>query len=242
MITEIETRFFGTVVSTNEEARKLVGQIAHPVMCLGSEQTGGIGRRGRQWASPKGNLYASLLMPCHDSPQQKALRSFTAALALSDTLLEFKPDCPVSLKWPNDVLVGNQKVAGILLEALPKYLIIGIGVNVAVAPPATLVETRALPPAALNALGFHVTVPDLAKRLTKHFCERENSFIEFGFAPLREAWLSRAAHLGEKIVARFARSEISGVFDTVDSAGALVLKTSTGPQHITAADIFFEDG
>ena len=235
-----EVRFFGSVTSTNDEARRLIGTVSHPVWCIGEEQTNGIGRRGRDWISPKGNLYASLLLPISDTPDRKALRSFVAALALHDALNAINAPARAKLKWPNDVLVNGAKVAGILLEAAPDHLIIGMGVNIASAPPVAAVEARAMRPAALNDLGFDLRPKELAEKLAVTFETREASFRSFGFDPIRTSWLQHAARLGETITARLPNDEIVGVFDTVDSDGALVLSTPTGTRHITAADIFFE--
>jgi len=235
-----EVRFFGSVSSTNDEARHLIGEVSHPVWCIAEEQIKGVGRRGRHWVSPKGNLYASLLLPCGDPPDQKALRSFVAALALHDALTSEATDARIGLKWPNDVLVNGAKVAGILLEAADDHLIIGMGVNIVSAPPSDAVEARAVRPEALKNLGFNLTPQTLGILLSDAYEEREAAFQQFGFAPIRQAWLQRAARLGETITARLAREEVTGVFETVDSEGALVLRTPTGPQQITAADIFFE--
>ncbi|MEM9715779.1 MAG: biotin--[acetyl-CoA-carboxylase] ligase [Pseudomonadota bacterium] len=235
-----ELRFFDSVESTNDEARRLIGTVAHPVWCIGAEQTKGVGRRGRNWASPRGNLYASLLYPTDETAEDKSLRSFLAALALQSALALHKTEARITLKWPNDVLVNGAKIAGILLESAPGHLIIGMGVNIMSAPPMSKVEPRAVRPAALSDLGFSLTPKQLITDLSAAFDDWDLKFRQFGFDPIRQAWLTHAARLGETITARLATEEVTGVFDTVDRSGALVLKTPTGIRQITAADIFFE--
>ncbi|MEM9212190.1 MAG: biotin--[acetyl-CoA-carboxylase] ligase [Pseudomonadota bacterium] len=239
MITEAEIRHLGAVSSTNDEARALIGEVAHPVWCIANEQTKGIGRRGRSWVSPKGNFYGSLLLPCCDPPDTRALRSFVAALALSDALGAALPGLPISLKWPNDVLVAGRKIAGILLEGLPDHLIIGIGVNLVTAPSPSSVEARAVRPVALSDIGPKVAPDDLADGLARSFARRDAQFVNYGFDPIRQDWLAQASGLGTEITARLPNREIAGLYETVDEQGALVLKTPTGRERITAADIFF---
>ena len=235
-----EVRHFGAVSSTNEEAARLVGAVPDAVWCLASSQVKGVGRRGRAWVSPEGNFYGSLLMPCDDSPLDKALRSFVAALALRDALLGYPDLPPITLKWPNDVLVGGGKVAGILLESVSGHLIIGVGVNLVSAPPVDAVETRSVKPIALADFGVIPSLEDFQKSLVEAFAQREDMFRTFGFSEIRRDWLAHAAQIGAPITARLPNEEVSGVFETVDDHGALVLKTHSGLRSVMAADVFFE--
>jgi BirA family biotin operon repressor/biotin-[acetyl-CoA-carboxylase] ligase len=148
-------------------------------------------------------------------------------------------DRPLALKWPNDVLLDGGKVAGILLESAGTAgrldrLVVGIGVNLASAP--VQVEEGALPPV---ALGLALPPESFLDRLAPAFALREAEFRREGFAPIRAAWLARAARLGQPIVARTGRESRSGVFQDVDPTGALVLGTPLGAQLVAAADVFF---
>jgi len=117
---------------------------------VAAEQTGGRGRRGRVWQSPRGNLYASLLLCADFEPEQAAMLGFVAGLALIEALAVLLPDKlqnehSLLLKWPNDIIAGKAKLAGILPEFIAldpggdkkgakNAAIIGIGVNIGIAP------------------------------------------------------------------------------------------------------------
>ena len=235
-----------TVDSTNAEAARLAPTLTGPGWILAGEQTGGRGRRGRAWASPRGNFHATHLMKPAEPPTLVALRSFAAALALREALIALT-GLPASftLKWPNDVLCNGGKIAGILLESAGQgphvaHLAIGIGVNLIAAPDPSMLEPGALPPVTLQAeTGKRVTPETLLAHLAPAFANWEQIFQTDGFAPLRTAWLSHAARLGETIRARTGTATREGRFDTIDDTGALVLTTHDGRITIPAAEVFF---
>nr|WP_174820430.1 biotin--[acetyl-CoA-carboxylase] ligase [Ruegeria atlantica] len=234
------------VDSTLNEAARLAPTAPGPVWIMAHHQTAARGRRGRAWANPKGNLAATLLMRPQGNPEQAALRSFVAALALFDACVAVTGRADgLSLKWPNDVLLNGGKLAGILLESTGKgggvsYLSIGIGVNLSQAPPAYAVEQSAVRPVSLlSETGAAVLPEDFLTELAAAYAQYETQFVTYGFEPIRTAWLSRAARLGEVITARTSTSETVGTFETVDSGGNLVLKTAKGRVSIPAADVYF---
>ncbi|MBN9888111.1 biotin--[acetyl-CoA-carboxylase] ligase [Salipiger abyssi] len=239
-------RVLAEVDSTNAEAARLAGSLPGPEWICALRQTAGRGRRGRAWANPEGNFSATLLLMPREAPQVVALRSFVSSLALYDAFaLATGRIEGLSLKWPNDVLLNGGKVAGILLESLgPRrgvaHLAIGFGVNLAVAPGAGEVEPGAVRPVSLlSETGISVAPEAFLDLLASAYAEHEARFVTYGFAPLREAWLARAARLGEEITARTGTTEIVGRFETVDEAGNLILATRAGRQAIAAADVFF---
>jgi BirA family biotin operon repressor/biotin-[acetyl-CoA-carboxylase] ligase len=235
-----------SVDSTNAEALRRAPSLTGPVWILAGEQTGGRGRRGRAWSSPRGNFHATLAMKPAETPDRVALRSFAAALALRDALVALTGlDAAFALKWPNDVLCNGGKIAGILLESAGQgaevsHLAIGIGVNLIAAPDAAMLEQGALPPVTLMAeTGLRIEPETLLDHLAPAFALWEARFREGGFAPLRAAWLSHAARLGDTIRARTGTDTRVGRFDTIDDTGALVMTTATGRQTIPAAEVFF---
>lgn len=235
-------RVLAEVDSTNAEAARIAGQLAAPEWILGLRQTAGKGRRGRPWADPVGNFAGTLVLPAPGAPLLAAQRSFVASLALFDAFVAVSGRAePFALKWPNDVLLNGGKLAGILLESLPGgSLAIGIGVNLASAPDAGAVEQRALRPVSLlSETGASVTPEDFLTALASAYAQHEASFVTYGFAPIREAWLRRAARLGEVITARTGKTETVGTFTDVDETGNLVLQTAQGRTAIPAADVFF---
>ncbi|MFC2967238.1 biotin--[acetyl-CoA-carboxylase] ligase [Acidimangrovimonas pyrenivorans] len=235
-----------SVDSTLTEAARRAPHLAGPAWILAHEQTAARGRRGRAWSMPKGNFAATLVMRPTERPEQVALRSFVAALALDDAFAAAsgRPQS-FALKWPNDVLLNGGKVAGILLESAGQggavsHLAIGIGINLVAAPGADQVEPGALRPVSLlSETGAMVTPEEFLDLLAPAYAAREAQFRTYGFEPIRTAWLARAARLGERIVARTTSESHEGTFETVDAAGNLVLNTAQGRRAIPAAEVFF---
>lgn len=185
---------------------------------------------------PAGNFAASLAWRPGGTAVQHAQRSFTASLALAEAL-EALGITGLSLKWPNDVLLHGRKLAGILLEAPdPDLLVLGIGVNLARAPDRSALEAGALAPASLHG---QITPETLLDTLAPVFAAREAEHAAHGFAPIRKAWLGRAAGLGQMITARMMSQTHQGRFEDIDVDGQLVIVTETGRLRLPAADIYF---
>ncbi|WP_425098419.1 biotin--[acetyl-CoA-carboxylase] ligase [Tropicibacter sp. S64] len=234
-------RVLAEVDSTSAEGARIAGALAGPEWILGLRQTAARGRRGRPWVNPPGNFAASLVLRPQEPPEVMALRSFVASLALYDALEALAGDASgLALKWPNDVLLHGGKLAGILLESVAGHLVIGIGVNLIAAPGVDQVEPGAVAPVSLLAeTGKRVLPEQMLEALAAAYAVREVAFVTYGFGPIREAWLSRAARLGEEITARTGTQVFRGTFETVDESGNLVLKTSEARRAIAAADVFF---
>lgn len=240
-------RVLAEVDSTNAEAARIAGELTGPEWILGLRQTKGRGRRGRAWNDPEGNFAGTLVLRPEEGPEVVALRSFVASLALYDAFVSAtgRPEA-FSLKWPNDVLLNGAKVAGILLESAGmaggqvSHIAIGIGVNLKAAPDSSQLEARAVAPVSLlSETGVAVSPEEFLDLLAPAYAAYEAQFTTYGFAPIREAWLARAAKLGEVITARTSRDETVGTFETVDLAGNLVLNSAGGTVAIPAAEVFF---
>lgn len=195
---------------------------------------------------PEGNFAATLLFCPDATPATAALYSFVAALALDEALSQAaEPSARLSIKWPNDVLLNGGKVAGILLESVATgghltHLAIGIGVNLAVAPDSSDVEAGAVRPVSVFAeTGLSIAPETFLSLLAQSFSRFSGIFQIYGFAPIREAWLARAARIGEKITARTGRETWTGIFETIDTTGAMILRTDDGTKVISAAEVFF---
>ncbi|MHA6264011.1 biotin--[acetyl-CoA-carboxylase] ligase [Arenibacterium sp. CAU 1754] len=231
--------------STMAEARRCIPELSGPTWIMARRQTAGQGRRGRPWVNPDGNFAATLVMRPTGTPAEAALRSFTAAVALYYTLGKLIDRQKLGLKWPNDILLNGGKVSGILLESSGQggqtnWLSIGIGVNLIAAPDAGAVEPGAVRPVSVVGEGGERSSPeDFLFWLAGFFADHERLFQEFGFGPIRRLWLRHAARLGESVMARTGNSEITGVFETVDEAGQLVLNTPKGRVGVSAAEVFF---
>lgn len=236
-------RHLEEVDSTNEEACRLaLAGASAPLWILADRQTRGRGRRGREWQAPAGNLTATLLLRPDKPLAQCAQLSFVAALATGAMVAACLPSAAVNLKWPNDVLAGGRKIAGILLEsagsdaARPDWVAVGIGVNLETHPTDT-----EFPATSLGALGAEIPEPSGAlASLAVQWSRWYDIWTERGFAPVRDAWLARAAGLGTRIRARLAGGETQGMFEGIDESGALLLRESAARlRAISAGEVFF---
>jgi BirA family transcriptional regulator, biotin operon repressor / biotin---[acetyl-CoA-carboxylase] ligase len=242
-----DRRVLPEIDSTNAEAERIAPGLTQPTWVLALHQTAARGRRGRPWLMPKGNFAASLVMRPSGEVADFALRSFVAALALADALGEVAgAGAEITLKWPNDVLLNGGKVAGILLESAGSgaditHLVVGIGVNLAAAPDAGALEAGAVAPVSvLGETGVQVAPEVFLTRLARRFADWERQLATYGFPPVRQAWLGRAARLGQPVTARTMTQVITGVFTTIGGDGALILRDQTGGVHsIPAADVYF---
>ncbi|MGP9788470.1 biotin--[acetyl-CoA-carboxylase] ligase [Roseinatronobacter sp. NSM] len=231
------------VDSTNAQAARMAQDLSGPYWIMALRQTKGRGRRGRDWHDPQGNFAATYVSRPGGAVEQVAQRSFVAALAVHDALVDVtaRPGS-FALKWPNDVLLNGGKLVGILLESIGQgaqvgHLAVGIGVNLLHAPEG---EGGALRPVSLlSETGISVTPDEFLDALAPAFAKWENQLVTFGFAPIRQAWLNKAARLGERIVARTVHDSHEGTFEGIDATGALLLRTAQGRRIIPAADVFF---
>lgn len=224
------------------EAARLAPELKRPTWIMARQQTAARGRQGRPWQHPAGNLAATLLMRPGGPVQEAALRSFFAANALFESLALYVDRTKLGVKWPNDVLLSEGKVAGILLESMGNatgvdWLAIGVGVNLKHAPDD--LRDAAFPPVCL-ADHSEAPAPEVfLDALAANFATEEAIFAELGFAKIRDNWLKRAARLGEVITARTSKEDITGTFESVDALGNLVLRTPKGAKIIPAADVYF---
>ena len=229
-----------TLVSTNDEAmvRARAGEAA-PLWVTAREQTGGRGRRGRVWASPPGNLYASLLLenPCAvaDAPQL----GFVAGVALARAARGLAGGDPrFTLKWPNDLLFAGAKLSGLLLESAGGgagrfHCVIGFGVNCRSHP-----DRLAYPATDLSAALRRVVEPgEVLDAIDAEIALALALWRSEGFAAVRAVWLSLASGVGRPMKVITGARALSGLFRTLDPQGRLILDTDTGPVSIDAGDV-----
>jgi BirA family biotin operon repressor/biotin-[acetyl-CoA-carboxylase] ligase len=228
--------------STNSEALRLAraGERG-PLWIVAREQSAGRGRRGRTWISAPGNLTASLLLTETLTPAVAATLGFAACLAVHEACVALAPGLRFALKWPNDVLADGGKVAGILLESetcgAGLALVAGFGINLAATP-----EGTEFPAASLAGLGHTVPAEAMFAALT----DACTGFLETwqsgqGFGEIRRLWLDRARGIGQPISVRIGGRVESGIFETLDEQGRLMLRTASGSVAVSAGDVFFSD-
>jgi BirA family biotin operon repressor/biotin-[acetyl-CoA-carboxylase] ligase len=241
-MTEAPILWFDAIDSTNAEARRRAeaGEAGPIWLCAGS-QSAGIGRRGRAWTSEPGNLFATLLIKTDRPPAEAAQLSLVAALAVCDLARAYLPPDQVRVKWPNDVMIGDEKASGILVESGRRpdgdlWAAIGIGVNLAHAPDNT--ERPA------TAFARHMATPPSPEQaiqgLSAAFGDWQGVWEQSGFPPIADAWTARAYRLGQPCIARLALETVSGVAEGLDADGSLRLRLPDGTaRRITAGDVFF---
>ena len=226
--------------STNEEARRraLAGG-AGRLWIVADEQTAGRGRRGRAWISPKGNLHASALMidPCRLAVAAQI--GFVAGVALARAARDVGAT-EVGLKWPNDLMSCGAKCAGILVEGVGlgsgrAACVVGIGVNCAHTPKGLGYATSCL----TRVGGQAVSPGELFESLVQRFDEALDAWrAGEAFDRIRAAWLDCAVGLGERIAIQNGAGQREGVFDGIDGAGRLLMRTEYGLDTIEAADLW----
>jgi BirA family biotin operon repressor/biotin-[acetyl-CoA-carboxylase] ligase len=233
-----------SVGSTNSEAFALAeaGE-AGPLWIVARRQTAGRARSDRRWVSVPGNLHASLLLQLHEPPGLLPQLSLVAGVAVIDAIRQATGGGPAGLrlKWPNDVLIGHAKCAGILIESLSgartATVVIGIGIDLVRHP---------------------VDLGRAATHLAEHGCRVSPEVVLAslsqamhnwlgvwdggrGFAGVRQAWLDRAGPAGERVTVNTGRRRMEGTFADLDAEGALVICDRHGQRRtVTFGDVTLE--
>ncbi len=193
---------------------------------LAKRQTQGRGSRGREWESPAGNLYLSVLLRPKQPAREAAQWSLLAGVALAEALARWLPaSATLQLKWPNDVLLGGAKLAGILIDSGADaagdidWLVIGMGANLAVAPD---IPGRAV--ACLADLGLPPAPEQVARAVLDRIGHWQSVRERDGFAAVRAAWLARGPAPDAPIRFRLADRTLAGSFAGLGDDGSLRLQ------------------
>ena len=216
-----------------------------PLWIVARRQSAGRGRRGREWSSETGNLAATLLTVVHRPPAEAAQLTFVAALAVADLLDAWAPPALVTIKWPNDVMLGGRKASGILLESGAHdsgglWLAVGIGVNLAHAPTGTERPATALADHLRGDVAAPPSIEQAAETLAKAFAVWTDRWMTLGFPPVLDAWAARAPGLHGPCTARLSNETLTGRAEGVEPDGALRLRLPSGElRRIAAGDVFF---
>jgi BirA family biotin operon repressor/biotin-[acetyl-CoA-carboxylase] ligase len=227
------------VASTNTLAMELAQQGAeNGTVVIAESQTGGKGRLGRSWISPRGNLYLSVILrpavPVHKAPLVTLMGAVAVAAALHKHI-----GIAAGIKWPNDILVGGRKIAGLLTEmsAEPdriRHIVLGIGVNVNM-------DLRELPPdvrrassTVAAAAGKNIDRTGLLRELLAELDRWYQQFLK-NEAQVLTAWQERNVTLGNRVAVSGSGSRLEGVAHSIDADGRLILKMDDGALRTVAA-------
>ena len=238
---------FETIDSTNSEALLLASSgVSGDFVILSREQTGGRGQKGREWVSISGNLHASILLVSNADPKRHPQLSFVIANAMYESIATFaakyKLALDIKLKWPNDVLIGGKKVAGILLESIKfkdkNYVVVGFGVNVMKAP--TNIG-RAVTSLFDEGIQFQHSDEFLFMLINKFDKLYKQWKLENNFVQTRKNWLKCAYNLRKVITVDDGASRISGIFKDIGFDGALRLQLASGQVHnVVAGEVLID--
>lgn len=233
------------VGSTNAEALDIAAS-GDPgnLWVTAGEQLTGRGRRGRDWVSPPGNLYATALLADPAPLAKLGALPLVAAIAVHDAIAAcgLPEGTELAIKWPNDILLNGAKCCGMLLESRPLRdgrlaVVIGCGINIAHHP-----DPGIYPATSLNRAGISATPETLFAHLARSL-EKALGVWDGGrgVAQIRDDWLEHAQGVGKTIAVNLATSRLEGIFQGIDADGLLLLRDSGGRTHsISAGDLFFD--
>lgn len=225
------------VGSTNDEIKKYCQQPKQKTVIRANSQTAGRGRRGRSWITKDGNLFFSLAL---EFPLKNLGHLVSvSALSLALSIQKLNPAADVKLKWPNDVLLNDAKVSGILLEkGEGEYIIIGIGVNIVDSPKDSELIYKST---SLAEEGISSTREDFLQIYMQIFEKNLLELKEYGFALLREKWLKLAKNIGKNIIIKQNEKEEKGVFVGIDENANLLLQNPEKIKKILVGDVFYDE-
>ena len=194
------------------------------------EQDAGRGRQGRQWVSAGGNFFGSTVVQLRAGDPSPPSLSLAAGLALIEAVDVAVPGLPLMLKWPNDLMLGTSKLAGILLERSGDRVVVGFGVNLGSAPRLTDRDAAALNGALLPQAFAPLLAGSFARMLNLWRSSEPEAFAQ--------AWLARAHPVGTHLTVHGGSGDkVSGTFDGIEPDGALRLRRTGDVEVIRAGDV-----
>lgn len=232
------------VDSTNRLARDLaIAGAAEGTIVVAETQTAGRGRMGRSWFSPAGEgIYLSLVLRPRFQPSEAPKTTLLAGVALAEALIPVVP-APVRIKWPNDVLAGGKKVAGILVEAAVEidaidYLIIGVGINVNTPPRRFPAELRDRATSLAAEAGRPVARVEILADFLGRFERHYDRVGREGFGPVIRRWRELSDMAGRRVRVRSFDRRLEGIISGIDDDGVLLLTGADGTvERVIAGDV-----
>lgn len=225
-----------TVISSTQEVAHEWAKQGAPegAVVFAEEQEGGRGRAGNRWHSPPGaGIWMSLVLRPKIAIRDAPHFTLLTALAVKNGLFASGVDCPITIKWPNDLLIHGKKVCGILAELRSHkqkiaYMVIGIGINVNTSlsgwPPELRTSTTSLSLEMGRAVSRSLVVANIL-----HEIEKESmAYFKDGFLPLKDKWEANSLLLSKKITTRTPHGLCAGVVQGLNERGELIMQTREG--------------
>ena len=230
-------RRFGEIGSTMDAARSLAEQGApHGTVVLAESQRTGRGRSGRSWISPPGNLHTTLILRPECDARRSPEIGFVIAVALAQAVDELAGP-GTALKWPNDVLRGGAKLAGILLERLDDGAILaGVGANLRSAP-----ADMPYPVTSLSEQGCDAGPESLLDALLRRAEVGWSAWRKLGFAHVLADWARFGPPVGSELKVRLNERVSAGRFAGLSDDGSLLLDGPEGRQRFVAGEVLLPD-
>ncbi len=230
------------VDSTNEELkRRARSGAAQGFTLVAEEQTFGKGRFGRSWRSPRGaSIYESILLRPEISASNIPCVTLAAGLAVCKAVNGLY-DCGTKIKWPNDVIIGNKKICGILTEMTAEdnavsYAVVGIGINVNNYDFPQEIEEKAT--SILIETGVQHERNELIAAVAQEFEKIYNEFVLCGFGALKDEYIKNCATIGRDVSAYLSRDIVTGEAVDVEADGGLIILTEDGERvHVSTGEV-----
>jgi BirA family biotin operon repressor/biotin-[acetyl-CoA-carboxylase] ligase len=239
-------KYFSTIPSTSWYARELAEQHAdslHGMMIIAREQTGGTGRLGRAWSSPKGGIWATLILKPSLPVDKMFMLTLVGSVSIAKAIRK-KYQIGGLIKWPNDIMIGDKKVGGILVEMNARegeldYCLLGFGINVNL--PLELIEPdiRSRVTSMSDELGYVVDPAKLLAACLKLFEIRYDQIEDGEYESVLREWKAMSATLGRRVRVNKLSSSFEGEAIDVDKDGTLVVRKDNGTiERVIAGDVF----
>lgn len=235
--------YYQEIGSTNDEAFRLaLSGAPEGTLLIAESQSAGRGRMQRTWHSPTAkNIYTSVILRPTVQPFQAPQFSILAGVAVAEAL-DIYCKGRIKLKWPNDVLINEKKVCGILAQAktsasMVDFLILGIGINVNIRNEQLPKDLRNTATSLMDNAGREISRLEIIISLYENLTKWYKQFLNDGFGQIREKWLSLSSMLNQTVQVRFQEEVVSGKAIDLDEDGSLILLTENNEQiHVSAGD------
>lgn len=220
----------------NEAQRRITaGSAVHGDVIITRLQLAGYGSRQRHWISTENDLTFTIILQCaaNDDTKSIAQISYVAGIAIADAMLSMSFGITkenLKLKWVNDILVDDGKIAGILLQKIKFFVLIGIGINFV---PQNIKDRKI---SYIKLYSESMTREALLGSILQQFAAHYNHWVKFGFKPIQNRWLSYSYCVGSEITITYKGQKTSGSFLGITEDGALLFRKAHVQTH-TAQEV-----